>query len=200
VPPDYYDASIRTNLIQRFWHRRRFAAVAGLATRIEGKMLDVGCHGATLTRVVADEAQPKEVHALDISQQAIAYARSRFPHFHFYVADAANLPFKDASFDAVFCLEVLEHVADPEKVLLEIMRCLRPGGYAVILVPVENFLFRLLWFLWTNFSRGRVWRYAHIHNDRRDYIGGLPEKVGFHVVKNDWFLLGMLRVAKLTRR
>jgi SAM-dependent methyltransferase len=49
--------------------------------------------------------------------------------------DAARLPFHDRCFDGVICLEVLEHVRDPEKVLAEIARVLRPGGRGWVSMP-----------------------------------------------------------------
>jgi SAM-dependent methyltransferase len=42
--------------------------------------------------------------------------------------DGGALPFEDASFDVVFCKQVLEHVHDPVHVLAEVARVLRPGG------------------------------------------------------------------------
>lgn len=50
-------------------------------------------------------------------------------------ADAAALPFTDASFDGVVCLEVLEHVADPAAVIREIARVLKPGATAWLSMP-----------------------------------------------------------------
>lgn len=63
------------------------------------------------------------------------------------VADAADLPFRDNSFDVVLCSEVLEHVPKPRKVLSESYRVLRPGGSLLVCVP---FLY-------------------HIHGDPQDY-------------------------------
>lgn len=50
-------------------------------------------------------------------------------------ADAAHLPFDDGVFDAVICLEVLEHVRAPQLVLDEIARVLRPGGVVWLSMP-----------------------------------------------------------------
>jgi SAM-dependent methyltransferase len=50
-------------------------------------------------------------------------------------ADGARLPFRDASFDTVVLLEVLEHVADAPAVLDEIARVLKPGGRLLLSVP-----------------------------------------------------------------
>ncbi len=49
--------------------------------------------------------------------------------------DAHHLPFADESFDAVICKSVLEHVEDPVKVVSEMKRVLRPGGYGIVYVP-----------------------------------------------------------------
>ncbi len=49
--------------------------------------------------------------------------------------DAARLPFQDASFDAVVCLEVLEHVPEARQVMGEIARVLKPGGRAWLSMP-----------------------------------------------------------------
>lgn len=52
--------------------------------------------------------------------------------------DAAVLPFGDATFDAVVCSEMLEHVFEPRDVLAEIHRVLHPGGTLLVCVPFMN--------------------------------------------------------------
>ena len=51
------------------------------------------------------------------------------------VGDIHDLPFPDASEDAIICIAVLEHVENPLKAMDEIYRVLKPGGYAFIYVP-----------------------------------------------------------------
>jgi 2-polyprenyl-3-methyl-5-hydroxy-6-metoxy-1,4-benzoquinol methylase len=50
-------------------------------------------------------------------------------------ADGKQLPFKDGSFDAILCLELLEHLYDPVSVLVEFWRLLRVNGELVISTP-----------------------------------------------------------------
>jgi len=51
------------------------------------------------------------------------------------VSDITDIPVPDASFDAVLCTEVLEHVSDPVVALKELERVLKPGGTLIITAP-----------------------------------------------------------------
>lgn len=61
-----------------------------------------------------------------------------------YVDMGEPLPFADAEFDAVLCLEGLEHLIDPVQLIRELARVVRPGGTVVLTTPnVMNFYSRL---------------------------------------------------------
>jgi SAM-dependent methyltransferase len=62
-------------------------------------------------------------------------SRAKSPHVQ---AEAGLVPFRDGTFDAVVCSELLEHVPDPSQVLAEIYRVLQPGGTVLICVPFLN--------------------------------------------------------------
>ncbi len=51
--------------------------------------------------------------------------------------DVQRIPFADNSFDVVICNHVLEHVPDDRKAMCEILRILKPGGFAILQVPVD---------------------------------------------------------------
>ncbi|MBX7227784.1 MAG: methyltransferase domain-containing protein [Chitinophagales bacterium] len=51
------------------------------------------------------------------------------------VSDITNIPVENSSFDAIMCIEVLEHVPDPVKALNELVRILKPNGYLIITAP-----------------------------------------------------------------
>ena len=53
-------------------------------------------------------------------------------------ADLMELPFRDASFDAVLCSHVLEHVRDDRRAMREVLRVLAPGGWALLQSPVDE--------------------------------------------------------------
>ena len=50
--------------------------------------------------------------------------------------DIHQMPFDDNSFDVVFCNHVMEHVADDHQAMGEILRVLKPGGWAIIQIPL----------------------------------------------------------------
>lgn len=52
--------------------------------------------------------------------------------------DVTRMPFSNDSFDVVLCNHVLEHVSDDRAAMREIERVLRPGGWAILLVPIDR--------------------------------------------------------------
>ena len=52
--------------------------------------------------------------------------------------DIQDLPYPDASFDALMCSHVLEHVPDDRRAMRELRRILRPGGWAIVMVPLHG--------------------------------------------------------------
>jgi len=52
--------------------------------------------------------------------------------------DITAMPFVDASFDAILCSHVLEHVEDDRTAMAELARVLRPGGWALVMVPIDS--------------------------------------------------------------
>lgn len=192
VPADHYDQGLKRNIFQKYWHSKRFKEVLSLVKPVEGPILDLGCHGGTFTQKVLSKTGSQEIYGVDISPSAIELIKKKIPGGHFQVASAEELPFKNNFFSAVFCLEVLEHVDNPGKALEELSRVLKKGGYALLLVPTDNKLFRWVWFLWTMYYP--VWRHAHVQS----YSGNLLEKLvklsGLKIEKVRLFNNGMLKI------
>jgi ubiquinone/menaquinone biosynthesis C-methylase UbiE len=120
----------------RFVNRRRVAAVLKLLDAGRGdRVLEVGCGtGQVLSLVKCDHRS-----GVDLSPKLIERARARCgPSVEIQKADAHALPFPDASFDRVYCTEVLEHLLEPAKAVREIARVLVPGGRAVLTIPYER--------------------------------------------------------------
>jgi len=105
-----------------------------------GRVLDVGCGtGGGVRALAARFPGVGLVVGIDKSETMVAEARARTDvdaeRVEFRVADAHELPFSDASFDATFSLRVFEIVGEPRRVLAEMARVLRPGGRLVVNGP-----------------------------------------------------------------
>lgn len=94
------------------------------------KILIVGCGFGEDTLVAKNR-----VIAFDLAFSAVKMAKHDFPKNIYLVADAAFLPFIDNSFDCIVCSEVIEHIPNPQEVIIEFRRVLRPQGELIITVP-----------------------------------------------------------------
>jgi SAM-dependent methyltransferase len=110
----------------------RDLALRLLAVTRPRRILDVGCGEGELAARMGEELDA-DVVAVDQSPRMVELARARGVEAS--VADVQQLPFADASFDAVLAAWMLYHVADIDRGLSEIARALRPGGR---LVAVTN--------------------------------------------------------------
>lgn len=91
-------------------------------------ILDVGCGAGFLTNELALTGHT--VTGVDLSESSLAVA-ARYDQTKtvtYKVANAYELPFPDASFDALCAMDFLEHVEDPAKAIKEFSRVLKPGG------------------------------------------------------------------------
>lgn len=97
------------------------------------RILDVGCGAGFLSNALAQTSpggRNLEVHGLDISEDSLRVARAHDPtsSVQYQRGDAYNLPYLNESFDVVTSMDFLEHVDNPEQVVREIARILKPSG------------------------------------------------------------------------
>lgn len=99
-----------------------------LPSQARGKILDLGCGHVPLYAAYRDSVD--DVVTLD-------WAQSRHPGLHVDVTHDLNepLPFPDHSFDCIVASDVLEHMAHPDRLCMEVKRVLVPGGRMVGSVP-----------------------------------------------------------------
>jgi len=149
----------------------RYPDIATVIARLEPRrLLDVGCGSGYLAKLLKARAPGLVVHGVDISRVALERARTHVDQVWQVDLDRADLPLAAEAYDTVACVEVLEHLYDPDHALREICRVLVPLGRVVVTVPnLAYWRFRL------DLLRGRVPAPAadrrHLHQfDRRLFV------------------------------
>lgn len=112
---------------------RRFVPLEGRS------ILDVGCGLGMYVRAFRHFSP--DVHGVDIDEEKVAEASQELSNIR--VAPAEDLPFPDGTFDVVLSHEVIEHVTDDRRAIVEAVRVLRepdpaggtPGGRLVVFAP-----------------------------------------------------------------
>ena len=121
-------------------------------------VLDLGCGGGFMSEALARKGA--KVIGVDPSEAAIGaaqdHARQQGLAIDYKVGSGENIPLPDHSVDCVVCVDVLEHVAQLDRVLDEVRRVLKPGGTflfdtinrthlaALVIVHLGETVFRLL--------------------------------------------------------
>ena len=124
-------------------HARRFATALKLARSFAGKqILDYGSgDGTFLALAMMADRPPAAAVGAELLDDVIDDCHRRYssePRMRFVQVETLDGPEHTGRYDAVFCMEVLEHVFDWEPELARMSRLLAPGGTLVVSVPVET--------------------------------------------------------------
>lgn len=123
-------------------HGRRFDTALELARGFRGqRVLDFGSgDGTFLAMLMMSESAPREGVGAELSASAVEDCRTRYRaerRLAFAYVDELDTAAHLHHYNAVFCMEVLEHVVDWSPVLARLSRLLVPGGALIISVPIE---------------------------------------------------------------
>jgi SAM-dependent methyltransferase len=139
-----------------------------------GRVLDAGCGRSLFTEIRPD--WPFTIVAADIDLDLLASRKALFPGVRWAVADAHPLAFRDASFDALFAGELIEHLPDPRPGIAEFRRVLRPGGKLILTTPNRMRLANLV------DGSERPYSPDHLSELSYDEVRALLAAEGFRVV------------------
>jgi ubiquinone/menaquinone biosynthesis C-methylase UbiE len=129
-----HEESSRDHFID-VWTRRAMLTRRGLLGR-RPTVLDLGCSSGYLLEDLRSAVPDAALIGVDLVAAGLRKAHENVPEATLLQADACALPLDDESIDAVLSANLLEHVPDDDRALAEIIRILRPGARAVIVVPV----------------------------------------------------------------
>jgi SAM-dependent methyltransferase len=125
----------------------------------------------------------------------------QYSEFNPVYLDVQDIKFPDNSFDVVICCHVIEHVDDDDKAMREIYRVLKPGGFAVLQVPLALNLEKTIEDRTLKTDKERKIKFGQVDHVRLyglDYFTKL-EKAGFRVVRDNPFDNKWLPEAELKR-
>lgn len=154
-------------LVNPFWLSRRALSrhLALYAPRLEGKILDFGCGTQPYRRLLRDAAQYVGLE-YDCPENRRWKSAALF-------YDGQTIPLQDASMDGVLSTQTLEHVPNPERIVAEWARVLRPDGLLLCTAPL-------------------MWPEHEMPYDFQRYttkgLAGLLEKRGFEIVAQERLL------------
>jgi SAM-dependent methyltransferase len=109
---------------------RHYYLYPHLTKFLRGKALDVGCGIGDFLNF------RRNTVGLDVNPYNIEYCRKQ--GLNTYLIDQKHYPFPDAHFDSAIMDNVLEHIDEPENVLTEVYRVLKPNGILVVGVPGQR--------------------------------------------------------------
>ena len=119
---------------------KKYAAAENKAAPGFESALNLGTGEGDYDRMIAGYCV--QVLGCDVNEEDLAHARTLnqgVMNLRYELNNALELTYPDNHFDLVVSSEVIEHVGQPEKMVQEIYRVLRPGGYAVITFPSQEF-------------------------------------------------------------
>jgi len=150
-----------------------------------GKVLELGCGAGQFIRGIKKIKSDLNCYGCDISWSAIQKAKSFEDKINYKISEENSLPYDDDLFDTVLIYDVLEHVENPNAILEEVNRILKPNGTFYMFVPCEGDWLSF-WNLLKKFGLGigLTKKYAgHINYFTRTEIYDLLNKNGFNIIQ-----------------
>ena len=143
--------------VDQYWRKK---ATALLTEKKGGYMLDMATGTADLAIMMARKLQPEKVVGLDISNKMLDVGRIKIKEkglddvIELQWGDSENIPYEDATFDAITVAFGVRNFQDLEKGISELSRVLKPSGKLVVL----------------EFSRPRLFGFRHIYDFYFKYV------------------------------
>ena len=166
--------------LQREWHMEKMRHVLKNVDIKNKIVLDAGCGSGAFDRQF--EKHSKLVIGVDINKYAVSYAMKKSSKKSVYCSgNIENIPIIDSSVDAIVCLDALDHCLEPEKVVAEFSRLLKPSGKCVIIVQNHTRMWRLAEYMWDRLGKGRDYGHVHVSRFDKNSIGSVFKIRGIEV-------------------
>lgn len=152
-----------------------------------GKLLDVGCGQGAVSKVIKSYFPQLEVSGIDVSKASLKQAGINPSGVNFRYGSAYRIPFNNATFDVVASFDVMEHLENPSRALIEIRRVLKKGGTFIMSCPTEGNITTLHGFIWRVFGINLKEKHVgHVQMYTFRQLDRLLKKEGFKIEMYSW--------------
>lgn len=115
----------------------------------QGRVLECGCGLGRFVRYLTDQGH--RAYGIEFVHESLRVVHAAWPDLPLAEGDCARSPFRPSSFDALLSLGLVEHWPEgPQAPLRDHFQVLKPGGVAIITVPLHNQVRRIKRRLWLN--------------------------------------------------
>jgi SAM-dependent methyltransferase len=163
-------------------HQRTIKFISSLKSKL--KILDIGCQaGGFCAELLRLNHEP---YGIEIDLESVENARKVNPTIEFAVGNCEKqIPFPDATFDAVWAGEVIEHIGHTDLFINEINRVLKVGGHFILSTPMHNRLKNMMVVLF-KFEKHFNPEFPHYRFYSKKSLSAVLEKRGFEIVEVDY--------------
>jgi 2-polyprenyl-3-methyl-5-hydroxy-6-metoxy-1,4-benzoquinol methylase len=127
-----------------FWERVKEACKHALTMPKGSRMLDFGCGSGVLSYMLAKNDFDVMATDLDFGPISLVKEKIKFPDsIEFFEGDIINKELPGHQFDAIFALDVLEHINNIPDYIDLFRRLLKPDGIIIVSGPTENILYKI---------------------------------------------------------
>lgn len=181
---------------KNFWFRSRNQLIIWLMQRFMlknqqsqslGKYLEIGCGTGYVLKGVKAAFNNTDAFGSEIFLSGLEQAKGRLDDINLMQMDARAIPYQD-EFDVIGAFDVLEHIKEDEKVISEVYRALKLGGFFIATVPQHEWL-------WS-----KVDDYAcHQRRYKSNELQEKMKKAGFNVIYTTSFVSLLLPLMLISR-
>lgn len=151
------------------------------------RLLEIGCGTGYVLSGIAEHFPHAVLHGSEIFVAGLGFAAARRPLIDYFQMDARDIPFQE-EFDVIGAFDVLEHVREDERVLVQANAALKSEGFLLITVPQHKWL-------WSPADEYAL----HVRRYPASELHRKIEHAGFRIVRSTSFVTTLLPAMMISR-